>query len=363
MKNVDSRAYRKYLKEGQSFIQEYLENCKRLNKSAETVRNYQSDLRQFLKWKAWFTERSIFLVGEEELGEYQEFLKKGLSLPKTPAPSVLKSVLSFGLAYLAHLLRERGQNAQDRKKMARYALSVSSQKRHLSSIKNFYEYLVQKHGGKRKQLEENPVKSKIHSIKLKEIDVEHTLTLFPADFTALIEESYRPLDRVMFMLLYYGGLRLEELSSLQVRSFNPDRKSVHLNRKGGYRHELFIQHFHVIWGTLYPLIQNVSQEDFLFLNKQGRKLSKRSLYTRIKKKIFQCGLNPKLGPHSFRKGCATELYRQTKDLLFVRDYLNHHDAKVTQTYIDTGPLYEEERAQLFLMASQNERLSAEDRIN
>ena len=43
-------------------------------------------------------------------------------------------------------------------------------------------------------------------------------------------------------------------------------------------------------------------------------------------------------PHSFRKACATELYMKSKDLLYVRDYLNHKDAKVTQTYIDKKTL-------------------------
>ena len=45
-----------------------------------------------------------------------------------------------------------------------------------------------------------------------------------------------------------------------------------------------------------------------------------------------------LTPHSFRRACATNLYIETRDLLLVRDYLNHHDAKVTQTYIDSTQL-------------------------
>ena len=59
------------------------------------------------------------------------------------------------------------------------------------------------------------------------------------------------------------------------------------------------------------------------------------MYNRIIK-IFRKSMCPsdELTPHSFRKACATNLYEQTKDLLFVRDYLNHSDAKVTQTYIE-----------------------------
>ena len=54
--------------------------------------------------------------------------------------------------------------------------------------------------------------------------------------------------------------------------------------------------------------------------------------------LTKSGLPSELTPHSFRRACATNLYIETKDLLFVRDYLNHHDAKVTQTYIDSTQL-------------------------
>ena len=58
--------------------------------------------------------------------------------------------------------------------------------------------------------------------------------------------------------------------------------------------------------------------------------------------LKKSGLPSSLTPHSFRRACATNLYIETRDLLLVRDYLNHHDAKVTQTYIDSTQLEKNE---------------------
>ena len=52
----------------------------------------------------------------------------------------------------------------------------------------------------------------------------------------------------------------------------------------------------------------------------------------------------------FSEARATNLYLRTKDLLFVRDYLNHKDAKVTQTYIDYEAAY---RARTELLVSHH----------
>ena len=66
------------------------------------------------------------------------------------------------------------------------------------------------------------------------------------------------------------------------------------------------------------------------------------MYNRITNILKKCNLPEELTPHSFRRACATNLYIETKDLLLVRDYLNHHDAKVTQTYIDSSQLNNKE---------------------
>ena len=83
------------------------------------------------------------------------------------------------------------------------------------------------------------------------------------------------------------------------------------------------------------IVKRNIHNDTVFLNRFARPISTRGMYGRISRILKRAGINSKgLGPHSFRKACATNLYIQTKDILLVRNYLNHKDAKVTQTYIE-----------------------------
>ena len=85
-----------------------------------------------------------------------------------------------------------------------------------------------------------------------------------------------------------------------------------------------------------------SFEGPLFTGRDKKRVSEKTMYNRITNILKKCHLPEDLTPHSFRRACATNLYIETKDLLFVRDYLNHHDAKVTQTYIDSSQLNKKE---------------------
>jgi integrase/recombinase XerD len=143
----------------------------------------------------------------------------------------------------------------------------------------------------------------------------------------------------MLYLLYYGGLRLSELRQLKVSNFDFDAKVISFARKGGSIHTLSIQKTDLIFKNLnYFLNSNQFKSDYLFQNSKGKPYSLKGTYNQIKKMIGRATLDKDITPHSFRKACATNLYLKTKDLLWVRDYLNHSDAKVTQTYIDRATL-------------------------
>ena len=88
-------------------------------------------------------------------------------------------------------------------------LAITSRRRHISTLKNFFEFLKQTHEDHSRLFKINPVKSKIHGIRLKEVDVNHTPIIKRADWKALNEVICRVRDRLMLYLLYWGGLRLE----------------------------------------------------------------------------------------------------------------------------------------------------------
>jgi integrase/recombinase XerC len=307
------------------WLNKFLNNCVESNKSPHTIKNYRSDLERFLLWYEITNHTTIDRKRQGTIESYKEFLLKGGKI--NTSFNLLRVILNLFLFKLT---------IQVKSELRTSPLSVNSAKRHLSSIKNFYEYLKQTHEGHSSKFKHNPVKTKIHSIKVKEIDIASTVLIPKEEWRVLIESTHRTRERLILQLLYWGGLRLSELTQLRYSYFDHKTKILRIPRKGGYLHEFRIQNEDQIFKNVNFMYKNkVNDSDFIFTNYEHNCLSSRSMYNIIKKLLENNGCNKYLTPHSFRKACATNLYEKTKDLLLVRDYLNHHDAKVTQTYIET----------------------------
>jgi integrase/recombinase XerD len=320
-------------KESKGYLDNFIENCEALNRSPHTLINYRTDLEKFLIWLHHEQNLKAKNMTGDITTQYQDFLKNGGQIYKKIGQ--IERVKFWIFRFL-----KRTQISQGQLLIEQPALSVGSRRRHLSTLKNFFEYLKQVHEDKQKIFRINPVKSKLHNITLKDQDVTNTVVLKDHQYKILEESIWRFDDRYMMMLLYYAGLRLEEISRLKFENFNPEDKSITFIRKGGSRHTLYPENADKIFEGI-GILKEKSESSFLFTNNLGKPLNKKTLYNRIMKAFKRAGLPADLSPHSFRKGCATRLYLKTRDLLFVRDYLNHADAKVTQTYIDKGALHDD----------------------
>lgn len=325
-------------------MDQYLQNLRRLNKSEHTIKNYRADLIKFFDWLEHDQKLKIDKVNGEIIGRYKEFLGIGGSVHQ----EIVRNPQSNNGKILNWFKKIIGK-ALFKKRVEKYLLfyqdpmSVSSRRRHLSSLKNFFEYLKESHEDHSNKFLKNPVKSKIHAITLKEIDVVPTTMIAKEDFKKIEEQTFRTNERLILYLLYYGGLRLSELCSLKISNFDKVSRTITFERKGGYVHTLVIQKDELIFKNLNFYLENTKLVgDFLFQTKEGRPYSPKAMYNKIIKIIERAipdnARTTMITPHSFRKACATELYLKSKDLLFVRDYLNHKDAKITQTYIDKRTL-------------------------
>jgi|GEM_PF-2856222 len=255
-------------------------------------------------------------------------------------------------------------------------LGVASRRRRLSNIKSLFAFL-QEHFQDYQDpsgislYQQSPVRKKLHQIKLKDKDQIPTVTMRFEDFTILNESVVKVSDRLMIHLLFCAGLRLNELRTICWRDWDPEAGVLTFIRKGGDRHALkiyqsnnipelksfFLRHFDLSFSTFTTQNQQILRDEGLailyeryqntaiFKGHHHKMFSERGLYGHLMALIRRAQRHPHyqgskkirsgLTPHSFRKGCATWLYQETKDLLLVRDYLNHKDAKITQSYIDT----------------------------
>lgn len=299
------------------YYQDFLQYLKVANRSPRTIESYGRDLKLFLKWCEFQNISRLEKVTTSHISDYKNYLSTGGELiQKTWRKQKKITLLSSPLA-------------------------VSSRKRHFSTLKNFFSYLLERYPKKRwnpfRGFGENPVLSKIHAIRLKDEDIEHTPLLKEADWHKLQELPMKPKERLLLSLMYWGGLRLSEVKNLKCDQFDFETKSLQLIRKGGKRHRLYLIDDHQIL-NLWDIVSSKTRGPFLFTwGLRGIPLTRRAAFKRVKTLYKKAGLSTELTPHSLRKACATRLYQQTKDLLFVRDYLGHSDAKVTQTYIELRP--------------------------
>lgn len=326
-------------KDQRKLLEEYLTNLSRLNKSPHTIKNYRADLEKFFIWLNQNKSIEIHKVNSDTINDYKDFLQNGGAFYQTKLPNKSAQILFwFSTALLTAFFKK--SHRTNSILFYQSPIGVNSRRRHLSSIKNFYEYLKQAYEDKSNKFQKNPIKSKIHTIILKDVDIEHTKIISSQDFQLIYEKSFRTKERLILDLLYYGGFRLSELCSLKILDFDFESRSITFIRKGGSRHKLYIENHQTIFQNLnYYLRERKDNSEFLFAGNGHQSISQKAMYNLIKKMIMRAQVSNEISPHSFRKACATNLYKKTKDLLFVRDYLNHSDAKVTQTYIDTKYLY------------------------
>lgn len=300
-------------------MNQYLENCESQNKSVVTIQNYRADLNKFILWFEATVSLNLTSIRSEHIKQYQEFLSQG-------------GYVYERQNWFSRFLFKKGPTAL----WHQPSLAVSSRKRHLSSVKNFFEYLKQTYEEKQKIFRINPVKSKLHAIRLKEKDIQSTPLLTTGHWYQIFQLELSIKERFLTTLLYWGGLRLQELTQLKKSDFNFDNYTIRLIRKGGDVHFLKIQNGPEIFQLFKHYNDTLRTNKAYLFPRKGLgdyPISTKTMYNQIRDVFAKAQCPSNLGPHSFRKACATNLYHKTKDLLLVRDYLNHKDAKVTQTYI------------------------------
>ncbi|RUO18760.1 tyrosine recombinase XerC [Aliidiomarina iranensis] len=199
----------------------------------------------------------------------------------------------------------------------------------LAALRTFFDYLVS-----RGELQANPAKvvkaPKAAKRLPKNLDIDSILQLleFPA------EEPLALRDRAMFELLYSSGLRLAELVSLDVADIQPDRE-LRVTGKGKKTRIVPYGKEAARWLSNWIKERSTwpgSDQPALFLSKQQRRLTPRSVQLRLKKWGVEQGLFDNLHPHKLRHSFATHMLEASSDLRAVQEMLGHANLSTTQIY-------------------------------
>ncbi|GAB1667343.1 TPA: tyrosine recombinase XerC [Mannheimia haemolytica] len=141
-------------------------------------------------------------------------------------------------------------------------------------------------------------------------------------------------DIAMMELMYSSGLRLSELQGLDLGDMDLSAQEVRVQGKGSKERIVPIgsQALKALNRWLVVRLQFNPQDNAVFLNKRGGRLSHRSIQLAMKKWGERQGLESHLHPHKLRHSFATHMLEASGDLRAVQELLGHSSLSTTQIY-------------------------------
>lgn len=274
----------------------------------------------------------------EHLAHYLDFLKfeRGLS------PLTLEAY-ARDISRLIQLSETSALDKLQTVHIRRFVANLNSQNlngksiaRMLSSWRGFFNYLVLHHG-----FFSNPVtglRAPKTSKKLPQaLSIEQAIKLVKIDETDIL--SVR--DRAILELFYSSGLRLSELTALDINALDFIEGTVTVTGKGN-KTRIVPMGEHAIaaitaWLEKRQIFEQKSNQlanptEAVFLGQRGKRLTGRNIEYRIKEWAIKQGINSSVHPHLLRHSFASHVLQSSSDLRAVQEMLGHANISTTQIY-------------------------------
>ncbi len=213
-------------------------------------------------------------------------------------------------------------------------MSATSQARIISGIKSFYRYCLIEHISKHDPttLLEAPKLKKALPDTLSFEEIENII----AQIDLSKPEGGR--NKALLELLYSCGLRVSELVNLRISQLYFDVGFIRALGKGDKERLIPVGRSAVKYVNIY--LKNIrvhapvkpGNEDIVFLNRRGSKLSRVMVFLIIKELAKKAGIRKTISPHTFRHSFATHLVEGGADLRAVQEMLGHESITTTQIY-------------------------------
>ena len=284
---------------------------------------------------------------------YRAWLKLERSLSENSVAGYLRD-----LEGLARYLKDAGKGPLATRtedlnaylvEVAEAGLAPRSQARLISSIRSFWRYLILEDLVEKDPTEllESPKLGRKLPEVLSHQEVESMLHAID------LSQNSGPRDRAILETLYGCGLRVSELIGLQLSNFFPGpgfirvigkgnkERLVPLGKEAAKQIESYVNHVRV-HQQIKP-----GDEDFIFLNARGGKLSRVAIFNLVKKTAQLAGIKRKISPHTLRHSFATHLVEGGADLRAVQEMLGHESITTTEIYTHLDREYLQETLERF----------------
>jgi len=333
------------------YVQEYVEYKSR-KLSPSTLRAYVID---FIDFFTWIKELNTF-------GDFENISQIPLSVLEQLRIDMIEGKY---LTHLNNLHKERLRKMKKRKKKTVSDMKSTSINRKLSSLKSLFYWLSNiAEDDNFKPLLNRNVMAKIEldkiktDIKTKAQSLEGKILIGEEidDFIRFIREEYQnridsklaikkftenmERDIAIISLILSAGLRIAEVSNLDLADLDMTKEKVFVLRKG--EKEQFVPFSTIAKKNLLQYLEIRStrykcpkDEQALFLTKQqqpyGVRMSKRAMQMMIEKYAAAFG-KPMLSAHKLRHSMATRHYQRNQDIASLKEHLGHESIETTMIY-------------------------------
>lgn len=221
-------------------------------------------------------------------------------------------------------------------------VSHRSQARLISGLKAFFNFLIEDN-----DILENPLEL-IESPKLPR-KIPDTLSFQEIEEVLGVIDLSTPegfRNRSILETLYSSGLRVSELITLRRSFCYLDEGYIKVTGKGDKERLVPIGSDASKYLFIYlnevrvHLDVKTGFEDFVYLNRRGRGLTRQMIFHVVKEAVKEAGINKVVSPHTFRHSFATHLVEGGADLRAVQQMLGHESITTTEiyTHLDKGYL-------------------------
>lgn len=275
---------------------------------------YKKGYRAYLKLEKSLSENSVeaYIRDTDKLTEYLQ----AVNALKNPGELTLKD-----LQYFVKWIGDLGMTA-------------SSQARIISGIRGFYRYcllegIIQK--DPTTLLEAPKLKRTLPDVLSYE-EIENIISQID------LSKPEGTRNKAILETMYSCGLRVSEVVNLKISCLYLDVGFIRVIGKGDKERLVPIGSDAIKNINLYKDQVRVHQivqpgnEDILFLNRRGTRLSRVMIFLMIKEMAAQAGIKKNISPHTFRHSFATHLVEGGADLRAVQEMLGHESITTTEIY-------------------------------
>ena len=275
------------------------------------VDSYILSYKEYLKKELNYSDNTInsYMI---DLNFYKEFLKKNNINFKNITKDEIRDYLKV----------------LDQKKLSNKSIA-----RKMSSVRSFYNYLI----------DINEIKNNIFlSISNPKIEKKLPEFLNYNEITTLLEsvDTKTPLgirNRLLLELIYATGIRLSECENIKINDINLSDNTIKVFGKGSKERIVYFGEYAKLYLELYlnkarPILLKKKTSDYLFINHYGDYLHKEGIEKVLKEQVKKISLKHKVSIHTLRHTFATHLLNNGADIKTVQELLGHATLATTEIY-------------------------------